>query len=419
MRVLLSAYACEPDKGSEPGVGWHWANEIEARGHEVFVLTRSNNKKAIERIDLKGKNIHFIYYDLPPFIVTLKKLIGVHFYYFLWQIGLFFFVKRRLSAIQPDIVHHITFVSIKKITFLPFLGIPFYYGPIGGGETCPYYLLKGSGVKNILKELVRDFLNNLVRFRPISMLLFRKAELIFTTTKESLLFLPKVVRSKTFVRPAIGIANTESQLDENYSLKFEDTKLRLLFVGNLLYLKGIQIAFDAFAEINLNDIDFEFTIIGDGVFKKELHEKAVKLNIQSKINWLGRVPQSKLKKYYESHDLFIFPGLHDSGGMVVLESQSFGTPVMSFDLGGPGYFNGDKMGWVINVAGKKYHEITREMSQILQHIALNRNSITSKSFFCKTSAFQHTWEKRVGQVYELIEAHHFKLFNIESTGNTL
>jgi hypothetical protein len=47
-RILLSAYACEPGKGSEAGVGWHWAVEMGRLGHRVSVLTRLNNRSAIE-----------------------------------------------------------------------------------------------------------------------------------------------------------------------------------------------------------------------------------------------------------------------------------------------------------------------------------------------------------------------------------
>ena len=47
MRVLLSAFACAPHSGSEPGVGWHWALEIARQGHEVVVLTRARDRPAI------------------------------------------------------------------------------------------------------------------------------------------------------------------------------------------------------------------------------------------------------------------------------------------------------------------------------------------------------------------------------------
>ena len=42
----MSAYACEPGKGSEPGVGWNWALQA-AQFHEVWVVTRANNRAAI------------------------------------------------------------------------------------------------------------------------------------------------------------------------------------------------------------------------------------------------------------------------------------------------------------------------------------------------------------------------------------
>ena len=47
-KILVSAYACEPGKGSEPGVGWNWVNGYAERGYEVHVITRANNKMAIE-----------------------------------------------------------------------------------------------------------------------------------------------------------------------------------------------------------------------------------------------------------------------------------------------------------------------------------------------------------------------------------
>ena len=49
MRLLLSAYACEPGRGSEPGVGWNWAIALAALGHDVWVLTRANNRDRIEQ----------------------------------------------------------------------------------------------------------------------------------------------------------------------------------------------------------------------------------------------------------------------------------------------------------------------------------------------------------------------------------
>jgi hypothetical protein len=61
IKILMSAYACEPGKGSEPGVGWRWAIETAALNHEVWVITRTNNKAAITAGVAqhgKPKNLH-------------------------------------------------------------------------------------------------------------------------------------------------------------------------------------------------------------------------------------------------------------------------------------------------------------------------------------------------------------------------
>src|SRR5690349_14743304 len=88
IKVLLSAYACEPNRGSEPGVGWNWALQ-EARFHEVWVVTRANNREVIERemAENPRPNLRFMYHDLPKWARWWKRgNRGVNLYYLLWQL---------------------------------------------------------------------------------------------------------------------------------------------------------------------------------------------------------------------------------------------------------------------------------------------------------------------------------------------
>ena len=67
LKIFVSAYACEPDLGSEIGVGWHWVLEM-SKYFELWVLTRESNRHSIELwIDKHAafKNIHWLYYDCP------------------------------------------------------------------------------------------------------------------------------------------------------------------------------------------------------------------------------------------------------------------------------------------------------------------------------------------------------------------
>ena len=89
LKVLISAYACEPGRGSEPEVGWQWALQM-ARFHDVTVLTRANNRPVIEAgLDaLRGRQAlpEFVYHEASPFALEVKRGARAHkMYYILWQ----------------------------------------------------------------------------------------------------------------------------------------------------------------------------------------------------------------------------------------------------------------------------------------------------------------------------------------------
>src|SRR5437763_11946548 len=91
LKVLISAYACEPFKGSEPEVGWQWALQM-ARFHDVTVLTRANNHEPIKRglraLPPDQPVPRFVYFDCSPWLLALKRVFGLtQLYYILWQKG--------------------------------------------------------------------------------------------------------------------------------------------------------------------------------------------------------------------------------------------------------------------------------------------------------------------------------------------
>src|SRR5437588_10456375 len=96
-RVVVSAYACEPEKGSEPGVGWNWVCQI-AKRCAVWVITRNSNRAAIEAALVSNPmpNVHFVYFDFPRWATFWKRgRRGGQSYYYLWQLAVFF-VARKL-----------------------------------------------------------------------------------------------------------------------------------------------------------------------------------------------------------------------------------------------------------------------------------------------------------------------------------
>ena len=63
LKILVNAYACSPEMGSEPGMGWNWCSHI-ARHCELHIITEGEFREKIERVLPtlpEGKNMHFYY----------------------------------------------------------------------------------------------------------------------------------------------------------------------------------------------------------------------------------------------------------------------------------------------------------------------------------------------------------------------
>jgi glycosyltransferase involved in cell wall biosynthesis len=79
--------------------------------------------------------------------------------------------------------------------------------------------------------------------------------------------------------------------------------------------------------------DFMLFLAGDGETRDEL-EALGREHLPGRCVFLGQVPREKLRQVYCAADLFVFPGIRESLGMVYLEAQAAGLPVVAFDNGG-------------------------------------------------------------------------------------
>lgn len=350
MRVLLSAYACEPGKGSEPEVGWTWAIGLADRGHDTWVITRRNNRAAIEAAIKKKprSNLHFVYYDLPAWLTKLKRFIGVNLYYRLWQAGVTTTARRLHSEIIFDRAHHATFVVVRHPSFLRHLSIPFVFGPVAGGEVTPSALLTELPLRYQFKEWTRAFGTKIAMCLPSVRQTLRAAEIVAVTSPETRALLPKDVRGRSIVQLAIVRPPALSEISSSQERR-EQKPLRALYVGRLLYWKGIHLAIRALARAIQQGADVNLTIVGDGPDGQWLRDCANRLEVGDRIQWIQWLPREELGSIYAAHDVLIFPSFHDSGGMVVLEAMQHALPVLCLNLGGPGVMVNSDCGMAVPV----------------------------------------------------------------------
>jgi glycosyltransferase involved in cell wall biosynthesis len=332
MKVLMSAYACEPGKGSEPGVGWNWALQA-ARFHDVWVVTRANNRDAIEAELARNPvpNLRFFYHDLPRWGRFWKKgHRGVHLYYLLWQLTAVPVGRRLHRDVGFDVGHHVTFVSFRSPSFLAALPIPYVWGPVGGGERAPRRFYRTFGVAGAAKQLLRDLSNALTRVDPLVRATARRACVILVTTPATADALSIKDRARARLVPAVG---EPARACPTAPAVPASDGLRVLYVGNLIYWKGVHLALAAVARCTRT---VSFTVVAGRADERERLERLVRrLGIGDRVRFMDALTHAEALAQYDEHDVFLFPSFQDSGGGAVLEAMAAGLPVVCLDLGGP------------------------------------------------------------------------------------
>ncbi|MFZ0746114.1 MAG: glycosyltransferase family 4 protein [Terracidiphilus sp.] len=401
MKLLVSAYACEPNKGSEPAVGWNWAHALLRRGHEVHVITRSNNRTGIER-ELRGRNPapRFVYYDLPRWARFWKRWPGgVYLYYLLWQIGAYRFVKKLHLTEKFDLIHHVTFASYRQPSLMGALGVPFIFGPVGGGETMPANLRHGIPFSGHIAEAVRNLGSTLIPYDPLMRLTFSCAQTIACTTSQTLARIPRRFRIKCIVQPTIGIDKAEIDSARETSQILP----QFLFVGRLIYWKGLHLALRALAEARQSIPDVKLKVIGDGSDRGWLKGVAQNAGVLDSVEWITAMPHSKIRREYEESLAFVFPSLHDSGGMVVLEALAAGVPVICLDLGGPGAIVTSSCGIVIETGRDSNESVVANLAKAMILLATNPDYRARLSAGSIARAKQMTWDAAAAALYSSLE----------------
>ncbi len=334
MKVLLSAFACEPGQGSEEGVGWNAAVES-AKHDEVWVITRKFCQPSIEAELAQNPcpYLHFSYVEPFGWKENFKgRQGGLQLHYYLWQILAYLEARRLHQEVKFDVVRHVTYVKFWSPSLVCLLPVPFIWGPIGGGEAAPKPFWRDFNVKAKLYETARDIAQKIGERDPFTRLTAKRSILTLVTTEDTANRVKNLPVSQVQLYSEAGLSKAEmTRLAE--CGQPESTPVRLISLGRLLHWKGYHLSVRAFAEANLPDA--EYWLLGDGPERSRLEALASSLGVGSRIKFWGRLPREEsLEKLGQCH-ILVHPSLHDSGGWTCLEAMAAGRPVICLALGGP------------------------------------------------------------------------------------
>jgi glycosyltransferase involved in cell wall biosynthesis len=150
---------------------------------------------------------------------------------------------------------------------------------------------------------------------------------------------------------------------------------RLLYVGELRHLKGVDLLLDAVAR--LGGDRWQLGIVGDGAHASQYREQADRLGIAGKVSWHGNIPNDKVRELMGTTGMVILPSRYDGWGAVVNEALMAGTPVVvSEACGAADLVRGSDRGMVFergSVAGLK--DAIAEQARRLEQGSADRAAI--------------------------------------------
>lgn len=125
---------------------------------------------------------------------------------------------------------------------------------------------------------------------------------------------------------------------------------RLLYVGRLLRMKGIEELLDAVSVIAKEQRKVRLDIVGKGSssYTKHLKIMAHRKGIASRVRWLGYRPPDEVHRMYASYGAVIVPSRQESFGLVALEALASGVPLVSTRSGGLAQFVNEEVAQIIS-----------------------------------------------------------------------
>lgn len=394
-KVLMVAYACNPEGTGEHWLSWGWAERASAK-FDVYLIANGNHRAAIER--------HAPRLSIQPFFVSLpawyKNLtnrfgnLGSWLRQMAWQSKVARLGRRLHDQHHFALVHQTTFHTFRIPFRLSALGIPSVWGPIAGGEYVPggFYGYLGSAR---LSETLRGLVNRpWLLFPPLRGSL-RRASAIFVSNHCTLDFLPAWCHGKCLVVPPNALSDEQARTsDVAPRPPGQPRAFHLLFVGYCAPTRAIPLVFEALRQSRLTD--YRFFIVGDGPALDFWKREANRWGVADKVEFVGRLPQKQIDPYYRDADVFVFPALRDSGGSGLLEAMSRGVPVVCLDWGGPGEMVDDTSGIKIPVTNPaETVQKFRQALELLHDDAPRRQSLAAAGWKRAHSMFVWDAKERI------------------------
>lgn len=412
IRVLLIAELCNPDWSSVPFVAWNHSQALASTANTHLVTHYRNRPNLLNAGLVEGRDFTVIDSSLveKPVLWTISKLGAsvqsgkgwttqtaasvLTYQYFERLVWRRFGAAIRARAF--DVVHRLTPLSPTIPSPIAArcrrAGVPFVLGPLNGGLPWPKEF---RGLRTKEREWL-NYVREAYKLVPGYKSTRRDASAIIVASRATAQQLSPTYQHKAIYIPENAVDPLRFGLQATDEIALP---LKVVFVGRLVPLKGVDMLIDAIAPL-AREGRLELSIVGDGPEMPALRALVEREGISRRVEFTGWLKQEELPRHLVNHHVFGFPSVKEFGGAVVLEAMALGLVPVVADYGGPGELVSSTTGFAVPMGTRA--DLVSRFRKVFEHLILNPDVIRPIGQRARERALRSfTWSTKAAQVSEV------------------
>jgi len=406
LKVLVSASAFSPIRGSEFAVGWDYVRAIASR-HKVCVIARGTEEEETREYlrqhpdAMSNVEVHFIPLKVRSFHFSFLDALYYSLIYRRWQLRAYRLACDLDAQIDFDLIHHVTGTGFREPGYLWKIGKPFVWGPVGGLQFFPANLLNAVRFRArphfVLKNLSTAW-EMYVSRRPRSAAAAAKVILAGSSN------VADKIRS-LWGRDATVLCQVSSpDLDLRPPVqRGVGEALTIIWSGTCEPRKALNIVLFALEKLNPSLIDWRLVVVGDGPLLNEWKALSSNLGIRDRCSFVGRVPRSDALFIMATGHCFVLSSLYEGTPAVVVEALAYGLPVICLDHFGMKDVVSAECG--VKITPVKLDHVIQEFAKAIEAIGLNEDRRYEMAIAAQSAAQRLSVKSKaevINDIYERI-----------------
>lgn len=404
LNILVNAYACSPNWGSEPGMAWNWVSNL-AKYCNLYIITEGEWQKEIEdavKTHPYGEHLHFYFNPVSPEIRNMCWNQGdwrFYKYYREWQWKTLEIAQQILKEVHIDVLHQLNMIGFREPGLLwKIEEKPFVWGPVGGMEMMPTGFLEGKPFKLKFTLYLKNFLNNLQRrYQSNVKKALKRAGGLCAATKGVYDFI------RTYYHKDVVLLNETGCYERELPVKPEGKEtFDVIWAGKFDYRKQLALALEVVGQLK-DCKQLKLHVVGPGTDEEVTvyHALADRLNLGDMVVWHGKIPNAEVQQIMRESDLYLFTSIMEGTPHVVLEAIQNALPVVCFDACGQSGVVNDAVG--IKVPQSDKANAIKDFATAVRKLYEDRTLLKQMSVNCNQRQKELSWDSKAQIMVGLYE----------------